>query len=119
MFWGGVLGSVTVAGCTDAVCLPFVVATVTGRGWPSALRIQSVGFVCGLGRTLHWYTEQRDAGVLCEYSDGAHLHRDFRQAAGGIPPSVFRQVGRLMKGHAVHTSALALKVHDHVDKQTD
>lgn len=67
MFWGGVLGLVTVAGCTDAVCLPFVVATVTGRGWPSALRIQSVGFVCGLGRTLHWYTEQRDAGVLCEY----------------------------------------------------
>lgn len=28
----------------------------------------------------------------CGYSDGAHLHRDFPAVAGGIPPSVFRQV---------------------------
>ncbi len=30
------------------------------------------------------------------YTDGAHLHHEFRRATGGIPPSVFRQAGRLV-----------------------
>ena len=30
------------------------------------------------------------------YTDSAHLHHEFRRATGGIPPSVYRQAGRLM-----------------------
>lgn len=31
------------------------------------------------------------------YTDAAHLHHEFRRATGGIPPSVYREAGRLMR----------------------
>jgi AraC-like DNA-binding protein len=30
------------------------------------------------------------------YTDAAHFHHEFRRATGGIPPSVYREAGRLM-----------------------
>lgn len=30
------------------------------------------------------------------YTDAVHLHHEFRRATGGIPPSVYREAGRLM-----------------------
>lgn len=62
----------------------------------SAIKIKRASALSSASRHILW-TEQSLADIATRfgYTDAAHLHHEFRRATGGIPPSVYRQAGRL------------------------
>jgi len=62
----------------------------------TAMKIKRACAISTASRYVLWSDlSLADIALRFGYTDGAHLHHEFKRSTGGIPPSVYRQAGRL------------------------
>jgi AraC-like DNA-binding protein len=63
----------------------------------AAIKIKRACAISSASRFILWSDlSLADIALRFGYSDAAHLHHEFKRSTGGIPPSVYRQAGRLV-----------------------